>query len=279
MSACIRSTDSRKIFTAERAGICVGDAHIDQPDRFPLFAEDICSPRAARVRHTRRFAETFSQSSNCATAGRMPCRPRCTAWITLGMGARSKFNTSRRPIPVMKFEVGARAPNPGPWFQLSGDAERRLKNWPLKRWLLNARPTARARGVPDRDRSQADRPGRQHAALLPNERPERSGRSRSSQAMSATPRCCRTFSPRSRRTRTSPLSRLTVPAPHAPATMPLRPVEQQRSFHPVETPGLGSRTRQELAHATRSCEHRSTWAGPSGGTGAGTTGAAGSRQK
>ena len=45
------------------------------------------------------------------------------------------------------------------------------------------------------------------------------------------------------------------------------------SLHPVETPGLGSRTRQELAHATRSCEHRSTWAGHSGGTGAGTTGA------
>jgi hypothetical protein len=70
-----------------------------------------------------------------------------------------------------------------------------------------------------------------------------------------------------------------VPAPHAPATMPLRPVEQQRSFHPVETPGLGSRTRQELAHATRSCEHRSTWAGHSGGTGAGTAGAAGSRRE
>ena len=32
---------------------------------------------------------------------------------------------------------------------------------------------------------------------------------------------------------------------------------------------LGSRTRQELAHAKRSCEHRSTWAGHSGGTGAG----------
>ena len=59
----------------------------------------------------------------------------------------------------------------------------------------------------------------------------------------------------------------------------LGPMAFMPSLHPVETPGLGSRTRQELAHATRSCEHRSTWAGHSGGTGAGTTGAAGSRRK
>ncbi|QEW23966.1 Transposase DDE domain protein (plasmid) [Marinibacterium anthonyi] len=107
-------------------------------------------------------------------------------------------------------------------------------------------------------------PSRQHAAHAP--------------AGQWTPRCCRTCSPRSRRTRTSPPSRLTVPTTHAPAMLPLRPVEQQRSSHLVETPGPGRRTRQALAHATRSCEHRSTWAGRSGGTGAGTTGAAGSRR-
>lgn len=79
--------------------------------------------------------------------------------------------------------------------------------------------------------------------------------------------------------RRSPPSPPTVPMTPALAMMPSRPGARRQSFRRGGLRGLGSRTRPELAREMRSCEHRSTWVGRCGETGAGITAVAGWRRK
>ncbi len=72
---------------------------------------------------------------------------------------------------------------------------------------------------------------------------------------------------------------LATPTIRAPAMTPSPTTVRQQSFRPAATPGHGSRTRQAPGRATGTCGRPSILAGRSGGTGAGTTAAAGWKRK